>query len=438
MKTQRATFFMNLFIRAARIVDTNSAYDGQTVDLLIENGLIRQIGVGLSAPDGIRLIEGDNLHVSTGWLDMRVLAQDPGYEHKEDLTSVCRAAAAGGFTDIALLPNTQPVVDAKGTLGYVQRMSDGLGVRVHALAAVTKGAAGVDFTDMMDLHHAGAVAFSDGTHSLQSPDLLLKTLQYLQPIGGLLINQSEEATLTRYGQMHEGVQSTLLGMKGIPALAEEIAIERDLRLLAYVLDTEPDATGPQPPMLHFSTLSSARSVELIRQAKAQGLPISCDVAVHQLVFTDTDLAGFDTNLKVKPPFRSAADVDALWAGLADGTIDAIVSDHTPQDAESKNLEFDLAEFGIIGLETVFAVLMTHNRNLPLSLLIDRLATRPRQILRLPAAHVAEGEPATLTLFDPAQSWTYARTLSKSHNSPLLGKTLTGRVLGTVIGSTFHG
>jgi dihydroorotase len=427
---------MNLFIRAARIVDATSDYDGQAVDLLIENGLIRQIGSGLSAPDDIRVLEGTNLHVSTGWLDMRVLAQDPGFEHKEDLTSVCRAAAAGGFTDIVLLPNTQPVVDAKGTLGYVQRMSDGLNVRVHAMAAVTKGTAGVDFTDMIDLHHAGAVAFSDGTHSLQNPDLLLKTLQYLQPIGGLLVNQPEEASLTRYGQMHEGVQSTLLGMKGIPALAEEIAIERDLRLLAYVLEGSEASTNHQPPALHFATLSSARSVELIRQAKAQGLPVSCDVAVHQLVFTDTDLAGFDTNLKVKPPFRSAADVDALWAGLADGTIDAIVSDHTPQDAESKNLEFDLAEFGIIGLETVFAALITHNHELPLSLLIDRLTTRPRQILQLPTAHIAEGEPATLTLFDPAQSWTYTKTFSKSHNSPFLGQTLTGRVLGTVVKGHF--
>ncbi len=302
------------------------------------------------------------------------------------------------------------------------------------MAAITKGAAGVDFTDMIDLHHAGAVAFSDGTHPLQNPDLLLKTLQYLQPIGGLLINQPEETTLTHYGQMHEGVQSTLLGMKGIPALAEEIMVERDLRLLAYVL--EGDTQSTDAPMLHFSTLSSARSVDLIRQAKTQGLPVSCDVAVHQLVFNDTALASFDTNLKVRPPFRSAADVDALWAGLADGTIDAIVSDHTPQDAESKNLEFDMAEFGIIGLETVFAALMTHNRALPLSVLVDRLSTRPRQILRLPALRLAEGEPAMLTLFDPTQSWTYDKTLSKSHNSPFLGKPLTGRVVGTVVGTTF--
>ncbi len=425
---------MNLLIRAAQIVDATSAYDGQRCDLLIENGLIRQIGTDIPTPDGTRVVEADNLHVSPGWIDMRVLAQDPGFEHKEDLTSVCRTATAGGFTDIVLLPNTQPVVDAKGPLGYVQRMSTGQPVRIHAMAAITKGAAGVDFTDMIDLHHAGAVAFSDGTHPLQNPDLLLKTLQYLQPIGGLLINQPEETTLTHYGQMHEGVQSTLLGMKGIPALAEEIMVERDLRLLAYVL--EGDTQSTDAPMLHFSTLSSARSVDLIRQAKTQGLPVSCDVAVHQLVFNDTALASFDTNLKVRPPFRSAADVDALWAGLADGTIDAIVSDHTPQDAESKNLEFDMAEFGIIGLETVFAALMTHNRALPLSVLVDRLSTRPRQILRLPALRLAEGEPAMLTLFDPTQSWTYDKTLSKSHNSPFLGKTLTGRVISTVVGGHF--
>ena len=169
---------------------------------------------------------------------MRVLAQDPGYEHKEDLTSVCRAAAAGGFTDIAVLPNTQPVVDAKGTLGYVRRMAEGQPVSIHVIAAVTKKAAGEDFTEMLDLHHGGAVAFSDGTHPLQNPDLLLKTLQYLQPVNGLLMNRPEEQLLTRFGQMHEGVQSTLLGLKGIPALAEELMIERDLRLLDYVLGEE--------------------------------------------------------------------------------------------------------------------------------------------------------------------------------------------------------
>ena len=432
---------MQLLIRSARIVDSASSFDGQTCDILIENGLIRQIGPNISVDEGPRVIEADNLHVSPGWVDMRVLAQDPGYEHKEDLTSVCQTAAAGGFTDIALLPNTMPVVDAKGTLGYVRRMAEGQPVRVHVIAAVTKKATGEDFTEMLDLHQAGAVAFSDGTHPLQNPDLLLKTLQYLQPINGLLMNRPEETMLTRFGQMHEGIQSTLLGLKGMPALAEELMVERDLRLLDYVLgeatQAESEEDTRKASALHFSTISSARSVELIRQAKAKGMPVSCDVAAHQLVFDDSALASFDTNLKVNPPFRGPDDVAALWAGLADGTIDAIVSDHSPQDAESKNLEFDQAEFGIIGLETAFGAVMTHNRGLSITQIIDKLTTRPRQILRLPDARIAEGLPTSLTLFDPVGTWSYTRTLSKSNNSPFLGQTLTGRVIGTVHQGMFN-
>ncbi|GAB3896502.1 dihydroorotase [Spirosoma agri] len=425
---------MQLLLRSARVVDAASSFDGQVCDLLLENGLIRKIGTNLPAAEGVRVVEADNLHVSPGWVDMRVLAQDPGFEHKEDITSVCHAAQVGGFTTIVLLPNTQPVIDAKGSLGYVQRMAEGQPVSVHVTAAVTKKAAGEDFTEMLDLHHAGAIAFTDGHHPLQNPDLLLKTLQYLQPINGLLMNRPEEQLLTLFGQMHEGIQSTLLGLKGLPALAEELMIERDLRLLDYVLGTKPmerKTENPPLPILHFSTISSARSVELIRQAKAQGMPVSCDVAAHQLVFDDSALAGFDTNLKVNPPFRSVDDVAALWAGLADDTIDAIVSDHTPQDAESKNLEFDQAEFGIIGLETLFAAAISYNQNLSLTQLITKLTIRPRQILRLPAVTIAEEQPASLTLFDPTASWVYDRTVSKSKNSPFLGQTLTGRVIGTV-------
>lgn len=449
---------MQLLIRSARVVDAASSFDGQVIDVLVENGLIRQIGNSLPVGDGVRVVEADNLHVSPGWVDGRVSAQDPGYEHKEDVTSVCRAAVAGGFTDIVLLPNTQPAVDTKDTLGYVRRMAEGQPVGVHVIGAVTKKVAGEDFTDLLDLHHAGAIAFSDGHQPLQNPDLFVKTLQYLQPIDGLLINRPEEEMLTRFGQMHEGVQSTRLGLKGMPALAEELMIERDLRLLEYVIDAYPAFPGlkfgastvsssvdeslapdfsPEVSRLHFSLLSSARSVDLIRQAKARGLPVSCDVAAHQLVFDDSALTDFDTNLKVNPPFRSPDDRAALWAGLADGTVDAIVSDHRPQDAESKESEFDQAEFGVTGLETAFAAVITHNPNLPLGQLVAALTSRPRQILRLPAVSLAEGQPARLTLFDPTARWTYDRPVSKSKNSPFLGQTLTGRVIGTVYQGQFN-
>ncbi|GAB3642215.1 dihydroorotase [Spirosoma arcticum] len=439
---------MQILIRSAHVVDRASLFDGQVCDILIENGLIRQIGTGLAMNENTRVVEASNLHLSPGWVDMRVSAQDPGFEHKEDLTSVCRAAAAGGFTDIAVLPNTQPVVDTKDTLGYVRRLSEGQPVSVHVIAAITQKTAGDDFADMLDLHHAGAIAFSDGHHPLQNPDLLLKTLQYLQPIDGLLMNRPEEELLTRFGQMHEGVQSTMLGLKGMPSLAEELMVERDLRLLDYVIGKEqgstekketengPAAGSPANSLLHFSTISSARSVELIRRGKAQGMPVSCDVAAHQLIFDDSAMAGFDTNLKVNPPFRSTDDVAGLWAGLADDTIDAIVSDHTPQDSESKNLEFDQAEFGITGLETLFSAVITHNKGLSLAQIVAKLTARPRQILRLPPVSIAEGQPARLTLFDPAGTWTYDRTLSKSKNSPFLGQTLTGRVVGTVYQGQF--
>lgn len=427
---------MQVLIRSARVVDAASPVDGQVVDILVENGLIRQLGENIAVNADAQLIEAANLHVSTGWVDMRVQTQDPGYEYKEDIDSLCRAAVAGGFTDIAVLPNTQPVIDDKGTLGYIRRMAEGQPVNVHVIAAVTKKTAGEDFTEMLDLHHAGAIAFSDGTHPLQNPDLLLKTLQYLQPVGGLLINRPEEQLLTRFGQMHEGIQSTLLGLKGMPALAEELNIERDLRLLDYVLgENKGEVTSAS--VLHFSTISTARSVELIRQAKAAGRPISCDVAAHQLVFDDSALAGFDTNLKVNPPFRSLEDVTALWQGLADGTIDAIVSDHSPQDAESKNVEFDQAEFGIIGLETAFAAVLTHNKQLTLAQIIDKLSLQPRHILRLPTVHIVEGAFANLTLFDPSGTWVYERTQSKSKNSPFLGQTLTGRVVGTLHRGRFN-
>ena len=435
---------MQLLFRSVFIVDSQSACNGQQLDVLVDNGLIRQIGAGLAVPENVRVIESNNLHLSPGWVDMRASAGDPGTEHREDLTSLARAAAAGGFTDICLLPNTSPVVDDKGTLNYIRRGAEGQPVVIHPVAAITKGAKGVDFTDMIDLYHAGAVAFSDGIHSLTNPDLLLKTLQYLQPLGALLMNHAEEPMLSRFGQMHEGVQSTMLGLKGLPAMAEEIAIERDLQLLAYVFDVarvetrDLVAENARVPTratasaLHFSTLSSARSVELIRQAKARGLSVSADVAAHQLVFTDEALNGFDTNLKVNPPFRGADDVAALWAGLADGTIDAVVSDHQPQDEESKNIEFDSADFGMISLETVFALLISYNvGRLSLAQLVDKLTVSPRQLLRLPVVSVAEGQLAMLTVFDPAATWTFAETHSKSKNSPFFGQSFTGRVVGTV-------
>jgi dihydroorotase len=415
---------MRLLIRSATIIDASSPFHQQTRDLFVENGILTRIaGAGsIAAGDADQVITSGNLHVSAGWLDMRVSAQDPGYEHREDLYSVREAAASGGFTEIAVLPNAKPPVQTKQAVTYLKTKGSEHAVRIHPMAAVSIDIAGKDLTEMIDLHTAGAVAFTDGHKPVWHSDIFVKTLQYLQTFNGVLINRPEDQLLTQFGNMHEGLASTRLGLKGMPALAEEMMIARDLRFLEY-------AGGK----LHFTAISTATAVNLIREAKRRGLAVTCDMAAHQIAFTDEDLAGFDTNLKVNPPFRRREDIEALWQGLADGTIDAIVSDHHPLDEESKKLEFDLADFGIIGLETAFAVVNTHKGSLPLEVLIDKCTTQPRRILQLPAVILAEGQAANLTVFDPDLEWTFTERdiRSKSRNTPFVGHTFRGKALGVV-------
>lgn len=425
---------MKLLLRSARVIFPGSDHHGQIRDVLIDDGLVARLGESL--PDGAdQYLEGPNLHLSAGWFDLRTHAKDPGYEAKEDLATLSQAATAGGFTDVALLPNTQPVVQTKEGVQYLRRYGEAQLVSLHPMAALTLKTEGQEFTEMLDLHHAGAVAFTDGEHPSWHADLLLKSLQYLAPVGGLVINRPEEPTLAKFGQMHEGLVSTRLGLKGLPPMAEELMIERDLRLLDYLL-----AVGGPRPRLHFALLSSAGAVELVRQAKRRGLPVSADVAAHHLALTDEALTGFDTNLKVAPPFRTEADRRALWAGLADGTIDAIVSDHYPHDVESKHLEFDQAEFGAVGLETAFAVANTFNDGqLSLEKLVETFTTAPRWLLGLPQPVLAEGQPACLTVFDPELPWTPTEAIlrSRAKNSPFLGMNLKGRALAVVNKGRVH-
>ncbi|HEV7378194.1 MAG TPA: dihydroorotase [Dyadobacter sp.] len=424
---------MKVLIRSVRIIDKGAALNGQTTDILIEDGIITQIGNDVEASEA-RVVNGEGLSVSAGWVDMRVASRDPGFEHKEDLTSVRVAAARGGFTEIVLMPNSEPVVHSKDTLNYIRNSGLGGLVTLHPAASVTRKAQGVDFTEMIDLHTAGAVAFTDGEHPVQNADLLLKTIQYLRPLDALLMNRPEDRQLTLYGQMHEGVTSTLIGMKGMPALAEEMMLHRDLKLLEYALEKSEHTSGN--PALHISLVSTRRAVELIREAKIKGLPVSCDIAAHQLAFSDEDLIGFDTNLKVNPPFRPADDSAAIREGLADGTIDGIVSDHCPHDEESKNLEFDHADFGITGLETAFSLAVMHS-GLSIEDVIDKLTTQPRRILRLPSAGIAEGNAANLTFFETEKEWNFDRSYSKSKNTPFLGNTLRGKVRGVANNGKFE-
>lgn len=387
----------------------------------VADGVIAEISTGSSAVAADLEIDGDGCWLSPGWCDMRAHFNDPGLEHKEDLESGARAAADGGFTAVALLPNTEPALDNKKGIRYILSGNPQRLTQLYPLGAVSVGAKGEELSEMMDLRQAGALAFTDGTRAITNTALLLKSLQYLQHFDGLLINQPTEASLVRGGQMHEGINSTLLGMKGMPALAEEMAVEQHIRLLEY-------AGG----RLHFSCISTAAGLDLIRKAKARGMAVSCDVAVAQLVFTDSLLLDFDTNFKVNPPFRSESDRQALIAGLNDGTIDAIVSDHQPQDTESKKLEFDLAEFGIMGLQTFYGALCRTGILDPM-VLAEKVSNAPRRLLGLPPVEMKVGAKADFTLFSPGFEWQFNEetNFSKGINSPFLNQQLKGKALGVM-------
>ena len=422
---------MNVLLPSVTLLDPTSEFHQKKVRLEVRDGIITSLGETTDEDTKgsfDHTLSGENLHVSVGWLDMQAHFCDPGLEHKEDLQTGAQTAAAAGFTEVTLLPNTDPTVQTKNEVRYILQGSQGP-VQLHPMAAVTRHTQGEELTEMIDLHEAGAVAFTDGTHPLTHSQVLLKALQYVQKFNGLLINRPEDTQLTAYGTMHEGVNSTRLGMKGMPVLSETIALERDLRLLEYASEF----TYTHPPRLHVSNVSSAEGVAIIRAAKARGLAVSCDVAAHQLVFDDSQLATFDTNFKVNPPLRSSEDQQALVAGLADGTIDVIVSAHQPQDEESKKCEFDQAEFGMLGLPAVLPVVcrVASSKDVSLATLIKALTENPRQLLKRPLPSMKEGEVANLTVFDPTVAWMWdqASHSSKSYNHPWFGSELTGRVIG---------
>ena len=417
---------MKILIKNARIIDKYSPYGGQTKSILIENGIIAKISDTIDDEADL-ILSQPGLKVSQGWFDMRVSTGDPGHEHIEDLISVRKAAAEGGFTEIAILPNTKPVVQTKEGLVYQKTKGALSAVTVHPIAAVTIDTKGEDLTEMIDLHHAGAVGFSDGK-PLQNSDMVLKVLQYLQPFNGLFINQPEDTLLTKFGVMNEGLNATLLGLKGMPKMAESMMIMRDLTLLKY--------TGGK---IHFSCISTRGAVELIAKAKAEGIQVTCDIAAHQIAFDDSVLQEFDPRYKVNPPFRDAGDIKALWDGLKDGTIDVIVSDHRPHDEESKKLEFDMAEFGAIGLETAFAIVNSHNNIIDLAEIIEKITSRPRQILNLYMPKIEPGSPANLTIFNDNIEWVYEGhdIVSKAKNSPFIGHILKGKALGIINNGIWH-
>jgi dihydroorotase len=408
---------MKILIRSALIVSPQSPFHKKKKNVLIQNGRIEEIGDKNYTAD--KVIEAEGMILSAGWFDLGTFVGDPGQEQKEDLFSLAKTAAAGGFTEVAVLPNTHPTIQSKNEVSYVTANNESRLVQIHALAAVTKNCKGEELTEMIDLHEAGAIAFTDGLKPVWHTDIFLKSLQYLQKFDGLLIDQPEDIWLNMFGQMHEGVASTMLGLKGMPRIAEEVAISKNLELLGY-------AGG----RLHFAKLSTAKAIDLIRSAKKKGLNVSCDIAAYQPLYTDEVLNDFETNYKVNPPLREKADQDALIKGLKDGTIDVLVSNHVPHEVESKFLEFDLSEFGLINLQTFASQLVSLSRWIEIEELIEKVTDAPRKLLKVQPVIIDVDTKANLTLFDPNSEWVFTPDLnySKAKNSPWLGNTLKGKVV----------
>ncbi len=421
---------MALLLSSFTLIHPEHPQHHQETDLLIEQGKITAIVPGGEIQEGnYRVIKGNGNYVSAGWVDMQANFCDPGEEYKETLLTGSRAAAAGGFTGVLLHPNTIPVVQQKSTVNHISTFSGGV-PRLFPAAAVTLETAGTELTEMIDLHRAGAVAFTDGYHSLWHPQVMLKALQYTGSFGGLLINRAEDRHLAALGHMHEGNVSIQLGMSGIPVIAETASIQRDLLLLQYALEE----AHANPPHLHFSNISSAEGLALIADAKVRKLPVSCDVSISHLLYTDEDVSSFDTNFKLVPPLRGQTDREALLKGVADGTVDVIVSAHRPQDIDSKNCEFDLASSGSITLQSFFPMLnKLAGNDLPLSRLIQKITSAPRELLGLEQPAFEEGASANLTWFSADEEWMYDRNsnYSVSTNTPLMNELLHGKVKGVI-------
>lgn len=414
---------MDIIIRAARIIDSAGNTAARQQDLLIRKGRIEKIADNITNDKKLKEVTGNNLHVSLGWVDMCAYIGDPGLEHREDLQTAMRSAAAGGFTTILANPNTKPALHSKSEIEYVIRKSSGGVVNILPIGAVSHDCKGVDITEMHDMHEAGAIAFGDGFNSSLNAGLTLRSLLYVKPFGGLIISHPFERSLAKSGQMNEGVTSTLLGMHGIPHLAEELMVKRDLDILEY--------TGSR---LHFAYVSTPASVEHIKKAKTKGQLVTCSVTPYNLVLEDELVMDYDTNYKLMPPLRTKADNQALVKALKDGTIDTIATFHIPHDPESKDLEFDMADFGMIAFETTFALLNTHlGKKVGLETLIEKFTIGPRDILGLDIPEIEEGAVADLTIFDPEEKWTFTGKdiKSRSKNTPFVGQEFTGRVVGIV-------
>lgn len=411
---------MKILLKSAKIIDPASSLNNQTVDVFLNNGKIEKIGKSLKINDPDLVIDQKDLHVSRGWFDSSVSFGEPGFEERETIKNGLLTAAKSGFTEIILNPNTNPVIDDNGTVTSVLSKSSGFAVKLNPCGALTRGCQGKDLADLYDMYNAGAVVFGDYKKAVMNPNLLKLALQYVQSFNGLVQSFPQDNNIAGHGVMHEDINSTQLGLRGIAPLAEELHIARDLAILEY--------TGGK---LHIPTISTAKSVKLIKEAKKKGLDVSCSVAIHNIIFSDDHLLEFDTRAKVLPPLRDKKTIKSLLAGLKDGTIDMITSDHMPVDIEHKKIEFEHAQYGTIGLESAFGSLLAI---LGLNDTID-LLTRGRERFGLLEPEIKEGSIANLTLFSPNGQRIFEKEdiFSTSKNSLFMGSEITGQVIGIISG-----
>ncbi len=405
-----------VLIKQATIQDQNSSFHNQTVDIKIENGSITEIAKNLAVPEGATVVEKENLHVSPGWFDTSVSLGEPGYEDRETIAHGLQVAAKSGFTAIALQPHSSPVIDNQAQVKFVLERAKEQATSLFPIGALTKNSEGHDLAELFDMKNAGAIAFGDYNKAIQDANIQKIALQYVQDFDGLVISYCQDNSLKGKGIVNEGITSTRLGLKGIPTLAEELHIARNLFLLEY--------TGGK---VHIPTISTQKSIALIKEAKAKGLQVTCSVAVHHLVLNEEVLTGFDSRYKVAPPLRDEVTRKALIAAVLDNTIDCITSDHNPLDIEHKKLEFDMAKDGTIGLESAFGALLTV---LPLEVVLEKL-TAGKKIFGLPKQAIEINTTAELSFFTPTGESTFTKEniLSKSKNSAFLGQKVKGKAYG---------
>ena len=422
---------MNLLIIGGRLIDPSQGID-ETMDILIADGVVLELGHGLTAPEGTQSIDAKGLIVTPGLIDMHVHLRDPGLEYKEDITTGSRAAAAGGFTSVACMPNTSPVIDCKAITSYIinKARSEAV-INVFPIGAITKGSKGESLAEMGELKEAGCVAVSDDGKPVASAELMRRALEYAKGVGITVISHSEEMSLVGDGVMNEGFVSTELGLKGIPWAAEDVAVAREVYLAEF--------TGAPVHIAHISTAGSAR---IIRNAKARGVHVTCETAPHYFTLTDEAVLGYNTNAKMNPPLRGASDVAAMKAALADGTIDAIATDHAPHHPDEKDVEFNIALNGIVGLETSLplSLRLVDEGCLDLKALVSLMSCNPAKILGLERGTLKPGAVADVTIIDPLKQWqVIAEKLeSKSKNTPFLGCDMKGAAAYTIVkGQVVH-